>query len=338
MSNKDHLDKETSASFDITLTGSSAKARSRFVAAVDRLGGNIVELINVPIEQRNSRLRAKISADGNLIEAITQKAIERLDNDSEFADRAISLHLGGLLRKQQNKDAVIEEAMEDLRISPPSGVQAETGGETLGDEFLDRFERHAEEASSEKLRQKWGKVLASEIRKPGTFSLKALRIVDELDAKTAQYFEHVCRSRIDSCIPKCLNAHLSFEMHMKLIEAGLMVESDLGLICVFRPLGSVGKKEVWFCYLGEYGLSFPKDVDFPRGNVLGTEPIVSHESAPAIPVYRLTEVGHAISSILPDHQEAALDQLISHMSPHLTDGVLSKYRRVPNSDQFERVS
>jgi hypothetical protein len=45
---EDHLDKETSVSVDLTETGVTAKAKSRLVAAIDRLGGNLLEILNAP--------------------------------------------------------------------------------------------------------------------------------------------------------------------------------------------------------------------------------------------------------------------------------------------------
>jgi hypothetical protein len=56
---------------------------------------------------------------------------------------------------------------------------------------MNRFERFAEDASTDELRQRWGRVLSAEIRKPGTFSPKVLRIVDEIDQSTAAIFERV---------------------------------------------------------------------------------------------------------------------------------------------------
>jgi hypothetical protein len=55
MSGDDHLDKETSVVVDLTPTGVTAKAKSRFVAAIDRLCGNAVELANTSMENRRLR-------------------------------------------------------------------------------------------------------------------------------------------------------------------------------------------------------------------------------------------------------------------------------------------
>ena len=66
MSGDEHLDKETSVAVDLTPTGVTAKAKSRFVAAVDRLCGNAVELVNTQMERRISRDRAAIEGEKKL--------------------------------------------------------------------------------------------------------------------------------------------------------------------------------------------------------------------------------------------------------------------------------
>jgi hypothetical protein len=56
MSN-DPLDKSTSIEAELTPAGLNLNAKSRFVAAIDRLWGNIVDLGNIPIERPRSLKR-----------------------------------------------------------------------------------------------------------------------------------------------------------------------------------------------------------------------------------------------------------------------------------------
>jgi hypothetical protein len=200
----DHLDKETSVGVELTETGVKAKAKSRLVAAFDRLGGNIFELVNVRMERRISRERSMIAGERKVIEAAIEYGLDRLKKDPEFAQRVAETHFRKIFHQQDNKDAVIVEAIEELRHNPVTEAEAEAGPPELNPEFMDRFERYAEDASTEQLRQKWGRVLTAEIRKPGTFSRKALRVVEELDAETARLFEKLCQSRLDDVLPKSL--------------------------------------------------------------------------------------------------------------------------------------
>jgi len=221
---EDHLDKETSASVEVTATGVKASARSRLVAAIDRLGGNIFEKWNAPMEAETALIRAEAASNIKLIEAVTELGIEKLRSDPELAARAIEARLGVIVRRQENKDAVVTVALEDLRAHPPSEEEASVGGEKLDPDFLNRFERHAEDASSETLRAKWGKVLAAEVRKPGTFSPKVMRVVDELEATTAVLFERLCEHRLAEIVPKCLAWELLFHEQIALEISGLIID------------------------------------------------------------------------------------------------------------------
>ncbi len=61
---------------------------------------------------------------------------------------------------------------------------------------MNHFAGFAEKASSETVRQLWGRVLAGEIRHPSTFSISALRILSETDADTAKSFQEAAEYRI----------------------------------------------------------------------------------------------------------------------------------------------
>jgi hypothetical protein len=169
MAGDDHLDRETSVSAELTPSGLKAGAKSRLIAAIDRLGGNAVEWINVRMEADLSARRARIEGERQLIEAVVKYGIERIGKDEDFARRALENTFRKAIQNQANKDAVLHEAIEDLRESPPHPAENEAGGSALDDQFMDRFEYYAEGATSEQLRQKWGRVLAAEIRKPGPF-------------------------------------------------------------------------------------------------------------------------------------------------------------------------
>ena len=62
-------------------------------------------------------------------------------------------------------------------------------------DWLDFFGDYAEKANAEAVRDLWGRVLAGEIRRPGTFSLYTLRILAELDQQVARWFEEEAQFR-----------------------------------------------------------------------------------------------------------------------------------------------
>lgn len=339
---EDHLDKETSVSVDLTETGATAKAKSRFVAAVDRLGGNLAELLNVPIERRVSRERAIIAAEKQIIEASAKYGIDRMQIDPEFAQRAVEKHLGQVLTKQANKDAVLVQTIEDMRHDPVSEFESRDGPDELDSQFVSRFERMAEEASTEQLREKWGRVLSAEIRKPGTFSAKVLRVVDELDAQTAQLFETLCESRLSNVLPKCLVGKLTFHQTAALTSAGLLVEpgDTGGQIRSFRSATNSNGESVWMINLGdEYALAFAEDTEIPAGALFNfNDPtmvvVLDNDKHPALPIYVLTDAGAAVAEILPNHRLTAFSKLAEKVKSYLPSAEIFELEFDPLVDQY----
>lgn len=328
----DHLSNEVSISAELTERGVKAGAKSRTLAAVDRLLGGVVDLANVPIERIAQKGRAKTDTQVAAIKTLGEKQLEAIHSDPDFAARAMQQHLKVIGVRHENKTEAVRAALEDLRETPPTEEQNNSGGEQLDDAFLNRWERYAEDATSDQLREKWGRVLASEIRVPGTFSGKVLRIVDELDAEAAIVFEDFCRHRIGSVIPTCLTGELAFEKQKTLVEAGLII--DPGGVFHRRqfapnPLGD--GTVLWLStfnnrYIGARLKSETSSPSSPKHAVYFAG------SALAVQVYILTETGVAISSILPDNSESAVDSYLNKIV--LVAGVLDarEYERQPNGE------
>jgi hypothetical protein len=331
---EDHLDKETSVSAEITPTGVKASARSRAISAFDRLIGNVFERWNAPMEAKTAEIRAVSESRQKVIDALTSMGLDKLRNDPEAAARAIENHFGKVFERQDNKEAVVSAAAEDLRQQPPTDEQATSGDERLQGPFIDRLERYAEEASTGALREKWGRVLAAEIRKPGTFSARVMRVVDELDPKTAQIFERVCVSRIHNTLPKSTVGELEYGEIVKLTEAGLLVEPGLGQFMRFKDAKDGNGVDLFFCYLGSFGVAFP-NIDTIKW---ADSVLQKHGDGPALPVYILTDVGFAISSILPDTEYQALVRLVSRIGESIDPSVIRKYVEGSNPGSYVMVT
>ncbi|MCO6409435.1 DUF2806 domain-containing protein [Hoeflea alexandrii] len=297
---EDHLDNETSVSASLTETGIEAKARSRTISSLDRLCGSIIDVISAPVEGVANRRRAKTAGEVQIIEAVAEYGVEQLHLDPNFARRAVEKHYGKLFSAQENTDAVAREALEHLRIDPPTEQESREGSDELSEAFLDRLEFYARSASTDELRERWGRVLAAEIRKPGNFSAKVLRVVDELDAQTARIFEEICTHRLDDALPKVLVGELGFSVETSLTTAGLIIEPGFGQLRQFGSTTDNNGKELWFCGFDEMAVAIPATVELPRALDLdSSHAITRSEDHPAIPCYVLTDVGKAIASILP---------------------------------------
>jgi hypothetical protein len=149
-------------------------------------------------------------------------------------------------RKQVNREAVAVETMKLLTDGTDApGDAAATGSANptaspedaeaalIDDDWLNIFERFAEDASSERMQGLWSRVLAGEIRKPGRYSSRTLRFLSEFSQADALSFEEYARIALFDFIPKLLAIPETKDNIIDLLDleaAGLISDpSGLGL-------------------------------------------------------------------------------------------------------------
>lgn len=307
---------EVSFGGELTETGAKVTIKSRTVAALDRLGGALWNRRRAPIDAEVAEANARSDARVKVIDAIGELAIEKLKNNPEFAAQAIEGLIPTLVRRQENKEAILELAIEDLRENPGTTAEAETGPEKLDDQFLNRFERYAEDATEERVRERWAKVLASEIRKPGTFSGKALRTIDELDSETAQMFERVSERIAGGAVWTALG-DLQFNERTELSNAGLLVQSDTGHVRFATETEFAGGR-VFLWAVSDLLVAIDCDAERPvsiDAKVLKEGQVPpTMRNTPAIPIRLLTAEGRAIAAILPDQSNSVAQTLAAKLA------------------------
>lgn len=253
------------------------------------------------LSSKTSRERARIEAERGLIEAAGKYGIDQLGKDPAFLDRMLRDLIGTAAAKRENKDAVIDYALEDLRNDPPTDEESNTGPETIDENTLHRIEAYAEGATTEQIRERFGKVLATEVRRPGTFSAKTLRIIDELDPEIATYFENFVKNSSPDSVPFCFVGKLNLRDQNKLVEADLIVDASLGQIRFFMNVSQAGGSPGWALELGNYAILLKitaEEISLLKESSAEDAPIFNLSAKPAIPIYLLTQSGKAISSII----------------------------------------
>lgn len=300
----DHLSNEVSFSADMTETGVKAGAKSRAIASIDRLVGAFVDMGTAKLEGSSRRHRAKVDGQVALIKAAADYGITKLGTSPEYASALLQTHFQKMVQGQVNIESVVEEAKEDLIQG--SQDYADTD-KPISEEFYDRFETYASHATSDELRQRWGRVLASEIRTPGTFSNKVLRVVDELDAETALLFEEVCKSRVGSGLYKPVMRKLTFVERSRLTAAGLIVEHGaLGQKITFPKIRFDNGKD--YIIAGKNIILAVPFEEFSRQEILDAKELFHIQGDDiGVPAYVLTDEGIALSSILPDNSDETIE-------------------------------
>lgn len=322
----DHLSNEISVSAELTPTGVKAAAKSRILSAIDRVVGGAIDRFTPKLEGPAALARSNNVREVRINDALTDKMVEMIHADPALAERALERHLGSIGRRQENKEAVISLALEDLSQSPPNEDQNNAGPEALDDGFLNRFERVAEDATSDQLRERWARVLAAEIRQPGTFSAKVMRVVDEMDPTTASLFETTCKSRVGDALPKCLLPSLSFNELARLVTAGLLLDAATGGQLRVSTVGADNLgNPLHFLPFGDQVLGVSGQNPLPSLAYSDAAPVLVDKGNPRVPIYLLTDAGHAISSILENEEEAAFTRLVEQVATALPDVELRTY-------------
>lgn len=185
--------------------------------AISRLVGATVEIPAAKLDGIAQGIRDKTEARSQISKAIAKRVAELSIDNPDVMERAMNNMLDREYRVQKNKDAVAVIALQDLHENPPN---AESEGPS--DDFLTKFERYAEDASSDDLRMMFGKILAGEIRNPGTISPATLHFVSMLDGQTAKLIERALPFRIQgqAIILQCVEPELSIPEIIYLEQSG----------------------------------------------------------------------------------------------------------------------
>lgn len=196
MKQDDHLSNEVGVEARVTETGLSAKAKSRAIAAFDRLLGSIIDIPISKLESYANRTRAQGRLETSILDAATDRVAGEIGSQTDAA-RLIDEFSASQVRLLANKGCVVQQAVEHLCLPGPEGkTEPDSDIEEVDPDWLNNFGRYAEMASSEKVRDLWAKVLAGEVRHPGSFSLTTLRLLTELDQQMASWFEEEAKFRI----------------------------------------------------------------------------------------------------------------------------------------------
>ncbi len=200
----DALDAKVKLEGKLEENGISVTARSRTIAALDRLVGGLIGWVAEYPEGKRREVQARAEGREVLIRAQDAVALRRLEQDDELGRVRLQKFLRDEYRKQDNHFAVASYALEDLLTASPSlpapsdAAQASSSDDppTLDDDWMNLFSDYAARASSDRFREQWGRILAGEIRKPGSFSSTTLRVMVEMDAQLARSFQDVYRLSI----------------------------------------------------------------------------------------------------------------------------------------------
>lgn len=101
----------------------------------------------------------------------------------ELAERATKRMLLQEMRKQQNIEAIVDNAYEELQ------KETEVTSEPVDNDWVVRFFNSVEDISDDTMRTIWGRILAGEIVKPKSFSARTLDALKNISKNEAELFQ-----------------------------------------------------------------------------------------------------------------------------------------------------
>ena len=147
-------------------------------------------------------------------------------------------HVQDAFRRQESLDKIAASALLQVAHDTAASENSGPDGASTSDEWFDVFRREAADRSAGDMREAFGRILAGEIRQPGTFSVHSLRVLGTISTNTATKFRRAASVSIcstiqpDARVPatggqlgqNCLlDVGLSYDVLMQLTESGLLL-------------------------------------------------------------------------------------------------------------------
>jgi hypothetical protein len=105
----------------------------------------------------------------------------------EYASKASAKYASKIIKEQINLDDITLNAAKEL--SDAKVEEGRTNDKEIEDDWLNEFESHARLKSSDDMKLIFGKILSGEILNPGTFSIRSVRLISQLDSEAARLFQ-----------------------------------------------------------------------------------------------------------------------------------------------------
>ena len=180
--------------------------------ALGRLSSAAIEVPVAYLEGKSAEIRAIGEARIKIIEAGPDRIVQQMEVPPEYAQVAVDKYVGKIIGEQLNLDKISAITANALKSGEPDSLadhdlnepnkgrsadstnQDTNGGEEkiISDVWLNIFETEARPQSTAEGQLLFGRILAGEIKQPGSYSIRTVRTLGELDLNTAILFKRLC--------------------------------------------------------------------------------------------------------------------------------------------------
>ena len=203
MSNSENSNLETITDLiEAASTGVPAPIRKNFFKVLGQLCTAAADVPVAYLEGKAEEYRAVAAARRKLIEKSGTKTSEKITVPQSLVDRATEKYLGKILNQQTTLNDIVEQAgkniVADSSITPRLDVPQVEGEKEVANDWLNEFEEIAKLKNSADMKSAFSKILSGEIVKPGSYSIRTLRILSQLDNSAAKLFQQLVSCTIRS--------------------------------------------------------------------------------------------------------------------------------------------
>ena len=175
------------------LTGIPDPVKKNIFKAFGRLCTAAVEYPVSIIENSTNEKRAESVARVKIIETSANQIMTQMQTNPEYAKVAVDKFAQKILRERINLDKISQVAAHELKLEyVATTTEDQPEVELISEDWLNIFENEAAHLSSDKMQKIFGKILAGEIKKPASYSIKTIKLMAQLDTKVAEIFHRLC--------------------------------------------------------------------------------------------------------------------------------------------------
>ncbi len=163
------------------------------VKNLDKAAAALLDWPTAVLEGKASRARSETEQSILLESAVIEAMRRELGN---VDNKKLSSQVRGLvqdyLQKHHSRKRVLELAVKEVATDP--GSDDATGKPS--DDFMAFFKGKVDSLGTDEARMLFAKVLAGEVKRPGSFSKPAMSILAEMDEDVGSLFERLCNMSV----------------------------------------------------------------------------------------------------------------------------------------------
>jgi len=191
----------------VTGTTIPAPIRRNAFKAFAQLCTAAIDLPVAYLEGIAAETRAQTEGRIKIISTSAEKIAEQINVDPEYARVAVKKYGQKIVRERVNLDQVSAVAAKQIQKDTSVNIDEQKANNEIppiDDDWLNHFEREASQKSTEEMQLLFGRILAGEIQKPSSFSIKTVKLLGELDSRAANLFRLLCSTcvslRVDDMV------------------------------------------------------------------------------------------------------------------------------------------